>query len=46
MRSGGQNVRHGIVLNLQQEPVRVVVEGQVAEPGDERWNPLQIIGVE
>ena len=39
---GGQDVRHGIVLHLEQEPVRVVVEGQVAQPGDEWGNPLQI----
>ena len=43
---GGQDVRHGIVLHLEQEPVRVVVEGQVAQPGDEWGNPLQIIRVE
>ena len=43
---GGQDVRHGIVLHLEQEPVRVVVEGQVAQPGDEWGDPLQIIRVE
>ena len=43
---GGQDVRHGMVLHLKQEPVRVVVEGQVAQPGDEWGNPLQIIRVE
>lgn len=42
MFRGGQDFRHGIVLHLQQEPVRVVVEGQVAQPGDEWWNRLQI----
>ena len=43
---GGQDVRHGMVLHLKQEPVRVVVEGQVAQPGDEWGDPLQIIRVE
>lgn len=46
MFRGGQDFRHGIVLHLQQEPVRVVVEGQVAQPGDEWRNRLQIIRVE
>lgn len=46
MCRGGQDVRHGMVLHLKQEPVRVVVEGQVAQPGDEWGNPLQIIRVE